>query len=430
MGGAVVKDQFAEYYRPSEADFTALWAEAIVALDASAMLNLYFYSSGTAETYLTVLELFKDRIWLPHQAGLEFQRNRIGVLVKAAKGYSDAKKSLALIRSQFHARSQPPFLDPDLLRRFDAIADEITGAVDQAVEAIESRWGTDPLRDRLDALFAGRVGKGFAEKALAAIYSEGRERYKSKVPPGYKDEKEKTGNDAFGDLVIWKELIEQAKTEKKPLIFVTDDAKEDWWLLQDDKTVGPRPELLKEFAQEAGQRCYLYSSEGFLRYADRHLTATVGPDALAEVRDARLRDRLLSFERGFEDLPLPSDEEIEEAREATEALDPESEEYIEAFNRYRRMADQRLADAFQTSIHPTLSPGIQRLRAELIGSIRSLLSECRQCPTWSDRSEYKLSSWLEYVEEEMIPYTSLPNLRRIKTNLEELLARHRQPDAR
>jgi hypothetical protein len=149
---------------------------------------------------------------------------------------------------------------------------------------------------------------------------------------------------------------------------------------------------------------------------------------LKEVRDANLRDRLLSFERGYEDLPFPSDGEIERARSTVESLDPESDEYLEAFERYKRLADRRLGDAFLSSIQPTLSPGVQRLRAELITSIQSLLADCRRCPTWDDRSEYKLGSWLEHVDEEMIPYTSLPNLRRIKSNLEELLVRHRCPD--
>lgn len=280
-----MKSEYAEYYRPSDAEFEALWKDSIIAFDASALLNLYFYSEPTAQTVLAVMGLLKDRVWLPHQAGLEYQRNRLGVLAKVAKGYSEAKKTLLSIRSQIHARSQPPFLEDELVKRYDPISDEIIAAFEKAIAAEDARSDNDSVRDQLDALFSARVGKGFTDKELATIYSEGRERYKAKIPPGYKDEKEKSGNDAFGDLVIWKELIEKCKADKKSAILVTDDGKEDWWLIHDDRTIGPRPELLREFQLSAGQPCYLYSSESFLRYAAQSLNASVAPAAIQEVKE-------------------------------------------------------------------------------------------------------------------------------------------------
>ncbi len=47
--------------------------------------------------------------------------------------------------------------------------------------------------------------------------------------------------------------MEHAKAEAKPLIFVTDGAKEVWWLIQNERTVGPRPVLLRGFIQIASQ---------------------------------------------------------------------------------------------------------------------------------------------------------------------------------
>lgn len=422
-----MKDAFSEYYRPSDADFGSLWREAIVAFDASTLLNLYFYSEQTTQTFLAVMQLMKDRIWLPFQAGLEYQRNRLGVLSKVAKGYGEAKKSLIAIRTQFHARTQPPFLAEDLVRRYDAISDEIIAAIDSASQATDALSDCDGVRDQLDILFNARVGKAFTDKELAAIFAEGRDRFKSKIPPGYKDEKDKPGNDAFGDLVIWKELIEKSKADKKPVIFITDDAKEDWWQIHNDNTIGPRPELLKEFAQTTGQRCYLYSSESYLRYADQHLTTNIAPASLLELREASLRDRLLTFERGFEDLPTPVDSEIEEASDRLNELNGESDEYLEALAHYNRLVGVKSAEAFMKTFHPRLSKGVQDVRSELATDIKKLLEACRLCKTWGDRGEYKLPSWLEYVEEEMIPYTSLPKLRKIKTNLEELLRRHQEP---
>ncbi len=53
----------------------------------------------------------------------------------------------------------------------------------------------------------------------------------------------------FGDLILWKEILEKLNTEgKRPVIFVTEDVKPDWWEINgDDELVGPRQELINEF---------------------------------------------------------------------------------------------------------------------------------------------------------------------------------------
>jgi hypothetical protein len=68
-----------------------------------------------------------------------------------------------------------------------------------------------------------------------------------------------------------------------------------------------------------------------------------------------------------------------------------------------------------------LPPEIQQKRAKLISGIQSLLSECRESKHWRSKDEDRLQfHYLEEVPEEMIPYTSIPNLLRIHENLESL----------
>ena len=47
---------------------------------------------------------------------------------------------------------------------------------------------------------------------------------------------------------------------------------------------------------------------------------------------------------------------------------------------------------------------------------------------WNDRSEYKLSQWLEYVPEYAIPFTSTSNLVVIRDNLRRYLQIHQEGD--
>ena len=53
---------------------------------------------------------------------------------------------------------------------------------------------------------------------------EGNDRYEKKIPPGYKDAIKKSGildNNAYGDLIVWKEILRFSKKEKKNIIYVT-----------------------------------------------------------------------------------------------------------------------------------------------------------------------------------------------------------------
>ena len=78
-------------------------------------------------------------------------------------------------------------------------------------------------------------------------------------------------------------MIEIAKTEEKDIILAIDDQKEDWWQIEHERTVGPKPELLKEFAEESKKRIYLYNSVSFLRAAKLYGAADIEERVIREV---------------------------------------------------------------------------------------------------------------------------------------------------
>ena len=97
----------------------------------------------------------------------------------------------------------------------------------------------------------------------------------------------------FGDLVLWKEIIEKAKVEQiKNIVFITDDDKEDWWWITESKgskIIGPRPELIEEIHFEANvELFYMYNSERFLEFAKKYLGAKIKPQSIEDVREVKL----------------------------------------------------------------------------------------------------------------------------------------------
>jgi hypothetical protein len=140
---------------------------------------------------------------------------------------------------------------------------------------------------------------------LMAIAAEGDIRYQNEVPPGYKDGKKDASGDPyrkFGDLIVWKQLIAEAKTTEKAVIFVTDDKKEDWWLEQSGRTIGPRTELREEFIAEVQKDFWMYTVDKFIEEAARTSNTTVSEKAIAEIIEVRhevTAERVADIDRGY-----------------------------------------------------------------------------------------------------------------------------------
>ena len=60
------------------------------------------------------------------------------------------------------------------------------------------------------------------------------------------DAKDKDGVSKYSDLILWKEVLRYSKNEKKNIIFVTDDEKNDWWEDTNDE-INFHSKLYKEF---------------------------------------------------------------------------------------------------------------------------------------------------------------------------------------
>ncbi len=167
-------------------------------------------------------------------------------------------------------------------------------------------------------------------------------------------------------------------------------------------------------------------------------TQTVGifMRPVAVPRDELLSQRAIAeghlqdHEKGYEHLPEIDSADIRRARQRLDSFGPEfsfeEKECLEAYLDLERLIQRKQAEQFTKSFLPTLSPEVKQRRETLISDITHLLSQCRACEHWSNRSELKLSSWLDHIPEEMIPFTSIPNLLAIRPNLEKYLAIHKE----
>jgi len=292
-----MRKSFPGYYRPSEAEFSRLWADCWFVLDANVLLNLYRYSEGTRNELFGILEEVSDRLWVPHQAAWEYQRSRLDVIEGQKAAYEKIRDLLVSTQNSLtegvHSAARPgrhPFIRAEeLLEKVrDAFA-EIQGELDDLDSAHPDLLAEDPIREAITELLDGKVGTKYCGDRLEEIYKEGKLRYDQQIPPGYLDAG-KGGTRQYGDLVLWLQVIDQARETEKPIVMVTDDRKEDWWLRFKGRTISPRPELVEEMTTEAGVSFYMYPADPFMEHAGKQLERRVESKAIDEVRDLRERD--------------------------------------------------------------------------------------------------------------------------------------------
>ena len=313
-----MKNLFNGYYKLTKEELDSLWGNAIFVFDTNVLLNLYRYQSSTRDSLLAVIDRLTDRVWIPYHVGLEFQRNRLKVIAAQHKRYSEVQnivsKSISGMQTELdrlQLKKHHSHINPDkLIENIDKIKSEFLKELGALEEKSISVTSVDEIRNKIDSLFEGKIGTPPKEQQeIDDLFKEAEVRYKNAIPPGFKDSKKDEKNPdeftyggitykrKYGDLIVWKQIIHQAKTESlKDVIFITDDSKSDWWWKIDSngkKTIGVRPELIDELTREAGvERFYAYNTEGFLSYANEQLGAEVTEEAIEEVREVSVARRI------------------------------------------------------------------------------------------------------------------------------------------
>ena len=298
-----MKKEFIGHFKRPANETSNIWKTANFVFDANVLLNLYRYSSDTRDDFLNLFDRVKEQIWLPEQVGYEFLKNRPNVISEQSKAYASAIKSVEELSKSFSEERAHPFISHNVKIAYDKAAEAIKGEMSKNQTAQEKLLTDDTIRDKIADLFEGKVGTAYSAEDMSAAFAQGAIRFAQNTPPGYMDEKKfkdpKTDVETrsnFGDWILWRQLMDFAKVNEKPVILVTNDTKEDWWLEQSGKTLGPRPELIAEFFAETKQHILIYKPERFLDLGKQNLHAKIDDKSIAEVSSER-ETRELSREK-------------------------------------------------------------------------------------------------------------------------------------
>lgn len=300
-----MEDLFHKYYLEDDYVISML-RNAVIIFDTSALLDLFYYSDDTQEKICTdVFDCLAGRLWLPAQVYFEFLKNKDKVIGKPIETYkslihkdeskdgghidkietgaknagkdaiNSIKNQLKTLKEKTQKQDKHPYLPVELYvsideaivkieqdivdfqKRIDSFSKDFKDAIEQKVN--EFVVDGSKVLETLDEKF--KLGKEFSFSDMMKLAEEGAFRYQEKIPPGYEDEHDKIGLQKYGDLFVWKQILDIASSTGKDVLLITNDVKEDWI---DKENKGPRFELLKEFNSETDHKFWSFNMKDFL----------------------------------------------------------------------------------------------------------------------------------------------------------------------
>jgi hypothetical protein len=287
-------DQFDHYLPCTDKTVRSAMQAGLVVVDANVLLNLYRFATKARNELFAAFDGLADRIWIPHQVGLEFHKNRLDVISERGTAYDGVLDLIethdtTIIREigdkarQLANRVALPADDRDqLLEMVNTLFLPIRKRLDKMREAhgLANMPTPDPILSRLQVIFEERVGAPYNENDGPRVLAEAQRRIKDKVPPGFKDAS------ARGDYFVWRQTLDEvAARQVEYLVFVTSDVKEDWYLRVKGQVICARPELIEEARKEAGCSLVMMRTESFLRNSAEYLDARVSPDTIRQAKE-------------------------------------------------------------------------------------------------------------------------------------------------
>jgi hypothetical protein len=295
-----MRTSFPGYYALTPHQKGGLSRSATFTLDTNVLLNIYSLGPEARSAFLGILRRLSDqgRLWLTHQAALEFQQRRPGKILEQLSPSRQVKEALKKAHSAIKQELSPfadhPFIDRKrIVARIERFTTEVADELTLQEEEFKKRLGGDEVRDAIDSLFVESVGPPYTAEELQAVYIEGRDRYKASIPPGFGDSRGHDGKkdepECYGDLVLWKQILDYAQQTRRSVVLVTEDhRKGDWyWRVnaqdRDSESLGPHPKLVEEMLRLTGKRFYVARTAWFSAWMARYLGRPISPQVIEEI---------------------------------------------------------------------------------------------------------------------------------------------------
>lgn len=281
-----MRKKFPAYYRTNRDRLIEKFEDFVFVYDASSLLDVFRLNQESTEEVINVIKHYAAQIIVPFQAAKEYNCNIHRVLKEQLQNINSAEKTLESFTRALRAKRQQPYISSATTALLEKLQKRIKLDFKGQRDYVERQLIHGDLINKMADLLDEKVLNPFSNDEIEEIKNEGKTRYAANIPPGYKDEKK--DDNQYGDLIIWKEILRFAKEKRKCILYVTNDAKEDWVIKEEGKTIGPRYDLIEEFYNEVGDSTlifHVYTLDRFLDFIREKNNTIVSETTIDNVRE-------------------------------------------------------------------------------------------------------------------------------------------------
>ncbi len=290
---ANLKELFPEFYQ-SKLDIKDLSSESenLLVLDTNYLLDIIQLPTTVSKKYIEALEKVKENIYIPYLVALEFNFKKSslkkGKIKKIRKYKNEIEQSVVNIKKKIDEidlvdKEEKEIFTNEPLKITEDYLAELKKIIDNKVSSMITEEENE-LYERLISIIENKVGNKYSQEWIDKIEKEGEVRYEQNIPPGFNDSSKEDEIDSlrmygdikycrkYGDLIIWKDIIEYSKEYTKmgkKVVFITNDGKakqkRDLLYKVDDLTVGPDIHLMNELYMEANKELHILNNLRFVQ---------------------------------------------------------------------------------------------------------------------------------------------------------------------
>jgi hypothetical protein len=123
-----MREQFAHFYAPDEDATASAMRTGLVVPDTNVLLGLYKVQRTARRELGAALGKLGDRLWIPHQVGLEFHRNRLSVIAEQEAYFGKTQQEIDNGARFARSASSVAKIETALRSTQKLIADCVSGA--------------------------------------------------------------------------------------------------------------------------------------------------------------------------------------------------------------------------------------------------------------------------------------------------------------
>lgn len=255
---------------PGYCKYTAdkLLKDAVLVLDTNILLSIIKFPNDYSEKIINIFSKYNltKALFIPGTVGSEVIKQLDRELDALDKQYTTIDNKLdnfiPEIENIFKGQGKKTYPITDTKEIIEIIKKHFTEIKKEIEPKKEEKKDTKKLRETILDLM-NFVGPEYNEESKSKLIPIIQEKYKKGLYPGYKDSS-KPEETKYNDAFIWQQTIDYSMQNKKDIIFVTGDIKDDWWNINSEtkKRTIKKP-MINEFMVTTGQKIQLLTLDEF-----------------------------------------------------------------------------------------------------------------------------------------------------------------------